>query len=143
MVASHRRTALSLVLVFAFGMLDSDIDIQSRQEHSLAAADAAFQNRMLDVISTVYLPPTSKAQRSAFMFCGNPLIEFVQIHSKPFSEQILFERAQALQLRLAPEGLIDGPSMSKASCRTPDCTGTVELESLPLIRAIDMSVASR
>ena len=136
MVVLHRWTALPIAFVLAFGMLNSDIDIRTHQNYAAVAVEADFQSHMLDVISTVYLPPSSKAQRSAFMFCGNALIEFVESHSEPFSERLLFERARALQSRLAPQELIDGPPMSEASCRTPSCGGTVKLETLPLIRPI-------
>ena len=117
--------------------LASDLDIRSRQVLFMAERDAEARDEMLDVISTVYLPPTSKAQRAAFRQCGDSLFEFVGENPEPFSEQALFDRAREMQKRLAPQELIAGPRMTKASCRTPNCGGTVKFADLPLIRAID------
>lgn len=140
---SWRWFALAPSLLTAFGALASDIDLHSRQALFMTAADAKSRDRMLDVIATVYLPPTSAAQRMAFMECGNPLIEFAQENPQPVSEMSLFERARALQAKLAPNELINGPLMSKATCRTPNCGGTVELAKLPLIRMMDANIARR
>ena len=101
MSLSWRWSFFATSFLTALGLLSSDIDFRSREE-------ANFRDQMLDVVATVYLPPTSAAQRVAFSDCANPLIEFTQEHSEPYPEKLLFERARALQKRLFPLKLIIG-----------------------------------
>ena len=136
MSLSWRWSFFATSFLTALGLLSSDIDFRSREE-------ANFRDQMLDVVATVYLPPTSAAQRVAFSDCANPLIEFTQEHSEPYPEKLLFERARALQKRLFPLELVNGPFMTADACRTPNCDGTVKLAELPLIRAFDAIATAR
>jgi hypothetical protein len=137
MYTLQQRTIKPLIFLLALGILNSDLDHHSHENLLRTAAAERFQTNMVDVIATVYLPPTSKAQQAALMDCGNPLLEFVQHNPEPLSEAMLIDRARTLQSRLAPEEIADGPSISKTICRTPDCNGFIDLRTLPLIREIN------